>query len=137
MTTYLQVRCGTYPLLMPVSEVVEIGDSVARHDQGDRRPWRDRSLRLVDLAARLGCGPGPRAGQVVVGSDGEAQAIAVVDAVIGIREFSDADFVDLAGLTPELGRLVEGVCVDDGTDRCLLRLRLPFPWLDAAAGDHA
>lgn len=130
MTTYLRLRCGDYPLLMPAHAVIEIAANEGEQGGGGgHRAWRDRTLRLVDLPAWLGCAGEACREQVVVGVNGDARAIVMVGRVEGIVALADTAFVDVAAVTYAMGEALDGVCPDDDGG-CLLRLREPFPWMD-------
>lgn len=135
MSTYLQVACGPFPLLLAAEHVVEIGEA-ALADAGERRLWREGSLPVVRLAQVLGgeasCGSSRRE-QVVVGVAGEARAIADVDRVLGLCEWPDSAFRDIAGVDARLDVFVDGV-LPTADGQCLLRLRHPYPWLPDLAG---
>lgn len=129
MTTYLQVQAGQHQLLLPIDAIIEVGDANG-HGSAQHRVWRDRSLPVTDLVAFLGGGLGPARQQVVLGTaQGQvASEIVDVDRVVQLVDKSDAEFIEVAGISDALAGFVDGTCIGEDQRTLLLRLRTPFGW---------
>lgn len=139
MKTYLDIACGDFRLLLPAESVVEIMAAGVRNDLGTRshafRPWRDRQLPVVNLAAFLGATPAAHGEQVVISDEAGHLTLLEVDRVLGLREVADSAFAPLPAVTPALLALVDAVAPAPEGDICRLRLRRPWAWSAAGEGD--
>lgn len=144
MNSCLHVTCGPYHLLFDVARVMEVGDVPATATHATHRHWREQNLPVVDLRARLGLPTRGTRQQVVLEDDGGAGheraglAMVDVDRIVGIRDCSDEDRIELPPLNDDLERLVDGGWLDRASGTCLLHVRLPLAALqsaDTAQGD--
>lgn len=152
MNSCLHVTCGPYHLLFDVARVMEVGDVPATATHATHRHWREQNLPVVDLRARLGLAARGARQQVVVedhdshargpGHDPAQATLAMVDVdtIVGIRDCSDEDRIELPPLNDELERLIDGGWLDRDSGTCLLHVRLPLAaaqTADTAQGETA
>lgn len=133
MSQYLRFLAGPHELLLPVQDIVEVGDAggaSATSTVTGWRLWRERSLSVVNLPRYLGGSAGVRAQQIVLRDEAGGLSIIDVDQVQGIVELDERDFTGIAELSPALASLVDAVALADADTRCLLRLRRPPAWRD-------
>lgn len=136
MSIYLYLQCGSYPVLLDTSHVVEISERTSAISAAQQRLWHDRELPVINLADVLGTRASARSEQIVLGSRGSAIAIADVDRVIGVVNLPETEFSrpDQTASIAGLSKLVDGVWQPAADSNRVFRLRYPFPWLASSIG---
>jgi chemotaxis signal transduction protein len=126
MNSFLHVTCGPWDLLFDIGHVLEVADVPAAFARASHRPWRERNLPVVDLAARLGQ-PGRRARQqLVLENADDDQVVVDVENIVGLRDCRPEDAIELPALDARLEHIVDGGWLDRASGTCLLRVRLPL-----------
>jgi chemotaxis signal transduction protein len=130
MAIYLHVQAGSLQLLLDalgVHEVLSL-DALAVGGQGDHIEWREQVLSSVPVRSFFGQTQGGDATMGVVYSAGDTDVpmMLKVDAVHGLRNISEAEWLPMPRLPLATMVFFDALAKDLNSDAQLYRLRRPL-----------
>ncbi len=131
---YVHIVVGDFDILVDARSVLEVSPSGGRSaDGGGCRPWRAEALPVVDGRTVLGFPDEAEPGtSVVLGQNDGSRFFLDITAVKGVRRLEDDRFRPLPPLPEGVGRLFDGVLLEEN-GRFGLRLRGDADFLAGAA----
>jgi len=130
MAIYLHVQAGSLQLLLDalgVHEVLSL-EALAVGGQGDHVQWREQVLSAVPVQTFFGQTPGAEAAMGVVYSatDADVPMMLKVDAVLGLRNISHAEWLPMPRLPSATMVFFDALVQDLQSHAQLYRLRRPL-----------
>ena len=130
MAIYLHVQAGSLQLLLDalgVHEVLSL-EALAVGGQGDHVQWREQVLSVVPVQAFFGQAQSTEGAMGVVYSaaDADVPMMLKVDAVLGLRNISAAEWLPMPRLPSATMAFFDALAQDLHSDAQLYRLRRPL-----------
>ena len=130
MAIYLHVQAGSLQLLLDalgVHEVLSL-EALAVGGQGDHVQWREQVLSAVPVQTFFGQTPGAEAamGGVYSATDADVPMMLKVDAVLGLRNISHAEWLPMPRLPSATMVFFDALVQDLQSHAQLYRLRRPL-----------